>query len=182
MIKKKTWEAVVPGETTTKGDMGMKSKIGDGRYTTAGDRDITVFVIGMRINNWRAVHKWLPVLLAMPPMIKELSMHKELGCMGMQSYVQFPATMMIQYWNSKEELLAYAQAPKHLKAWRTFNKRTRGNTAVGIYHETYLVPSGAYESIYVNMPPFGLGKAIGTEPVTKATGTAEERIGQKAKK
>ncbi|WP_022794365.1 DUF4188 domain-containing protein [Marinococcus halotolerans] len=154
--------------------MGNKNKAG--RYTTPGDREVTVFVIGMRINKWRAVHKWLPVLLSMPPMIKELSMHKELGCLGMQSYIQFPTTMMIQYWHSKEELFAYAKAPKHLKAWRTFNKRTKGNSAVGIYHETYIVPKGAYESIYVNMPPFGLGKALGTEPVTKVTSTANERI------
>ncbi|SDW84371.1 protein of unknown function [Marinococcus luteus] len=153
-----------------------------GRYTTPGDRDVTVFVIGMKINKWRAVHKGLPVLIAMPPMIKELSINKELGCMGIQSYIQFPTTMMIQYWNSKEQLLAYAKAPKHLKAWRTFNKRTKGNDAVGIYHETYIVPKGAYESIYVNMPSLGLGKALGTEPVTKATGTANERMGRTAGK
>ncbi|MDZ5783362.1 DUF4188 domain-containing protein [Marinococcus luteus] len=160
----------------------MASEIMTGRYTTTGSQEVTVFIIGMRINRWRAVHKWLPVLLAMPPMIKELSINKELGCMGLQSYIQFPATMMIQYWNSEEQLLAYAKEPKHLKAWRTFNKRTKGNDAVGIYHETYIVPKGAYESIYVNMPSFGLGKAIGTEPVTKANGTAKERLNRKAGK
>jgi len=31
--------------------------------------------------------------------------------------------------------------------------------SVGIWHETYQVARGAYENIYVNMPPFGLGKA-----------------------
>ena len=29
----------------------------------------------------------------------------------------------------------------------------------GIWHETYLVRNGEYETIYGNMPPFGLGKA-----------------------
>lgn len=165
-----------------RGGIRMSSKIMSGRYTTTEDQGVTVFVIGMRINKWRAIHKWLPVLLAMPPMIKELSINKEIGCLGVQSYLQLPTTMMIQYWNSKEELFAYARGPKHLKAWRTFNKRTKGNSAVGIYHETYIVPKGSYESIYVNMPPFGLGKALGTEPVTKATGTAKERIDRTAGK
>ena len=30
---------------------------------------------------------------------------------------------------------------------------------VGIWHETYLVGEGRHESVYVNMPPFGLGRA-----------------------
>ena len=35
--------------------------------------------------------------------------------------------------------------------------RDRGD--IGIWHETYLVPAGSYESIYSNMPRFGLAVA-----------------------
>jgi len=34
--------------------------------------DFVVFIIGMRINKPWKVHKWMPVLLAMPRMLKEL--------------------------------------------------------------------------------------------------------------
>ena len=50
------------------------------------------------------------------------------------------------------------------------------NEAVGFYHETYNVDSHQYENIYINMPDFGLGKALGNEPVSKATHTAKQRL------
>ena len=43
-----------------------------------------------------------------------------------------------------------------------FYRRSRRATgAVGIRHETYAVPAGGHESLYVGMPPTGLGKAFG---------------------
>jgi hypothetical protein len=35
---------------------------------------------------------------------------------------------------------------------------------VGVWHETYVVEPGNYENIYVNMPPFGLGKIGALSP------------------
>ncbi|CDQ37954.1 hypothetical protein BN990_00220 [Virgibacillus salexigens] len=55
----------------------MGKHIYQGRYTAANDEDIVVFLIGMRINHQLAVHKWLPVFMAMPGMIKELYTEKE---------------------------------------------------------------------------------------------------------
>lgn len=158
------------------GGYAMKKSLQEGRFTTENEKELVIFVIGMRINRFRSIRKWLPVLLAMPPMIKELSIRKDLGCLHLQSYVQLPTTMMIQYWESEEQLLAYAKGDKHTKAWKTFNKRAKENPAVGIYHETYIIPAKSYESIYVNMPVFGLGKAIGTEKVETATNTASDRL------
>ncbi|GAA0607969.1 hypothetical protein GCM10009001_26650 [Virgibacillus siamensis] len=42
----------------------MGKKIFEGRYTTENNQDIVVFPIGMRINKWLAVRKWLPVFTA----------------------------------------------------------------------------------------------------------------------
>ncbi len=42
------------------------------RLTASLDGDFVVFLIGMRVNNPLKVHKWMPVFVAMPPMIKEL--------------------------------------------------------------------------------------------------------------
>lgn len=87
---------------------------------------------------------------------------------------------VIQYWESHEKLLAYATAQdhKHRPAWTEFNRRVRaGHGKVGIWHETYLVPAGAYETIYVNMPPHGLAAATGTAPISRRGNTAAERLG-----
>jgi Domain of unknown function (DUF4188) len=45
------------------------STIQPGRFTAAFDQPLAVFVIGMRINHFRKVGKWLPVARAMGPMI-----------------------------------------------------------------------------------------------------------------
>lgn len=154
----------------------MGHKLYPGRYTVENGTDIVVFTIGMRINKWWAIHKWFPVFLAMPAMIKELYTNKELGFLSMESFISFRTTFMMQYWQSEQQLFAYARGQKHLKAWKAFNKKVGNNDAVGIYHETYLVQKGHYESIYGNMPKFGLGKVFGTVPVNEARKTAAKRL------
>jgi hypothetical protein len=69
--------------------------------------------------------------------------------------------ILVQYWRSMDQLLAYAKNPQsqHLPAWADFNKAVGTDGSVGIWHETYKASPGSYESIYVNMPAFGLGKA-----------------------
>jgi hypothetical protein len=68
---------------------------------------------------------------------------------------------MVQYWESKEKLFAYAtdKNAEHLPAWKSFNQKVGVSGEVGIWHETYVIAPGTYENIYVNMPEFGLGKA-----------------------
>ncbi len=154
----------------------MREKVFAGRYTVEYEKNFTVFIIGMRINQWWAIHKWLPVLLAMPPMIKELYMNKSIGCMSMENFFSLRTTLMIQYWNSEDELLSYAKGGQHLKAWRDFNKKIGNNSAVGIYHETYNIKDGNFETIYGNMPKFGLAKAMNHGPVTPITNSAKKRL------
>lgn len=58
-------------------------------------------------------------------MIKELYSHKdELGFLSMESYFGLRTTVMIQYWRSMDDLLAYAKSEKHLTAWKHFNQRS----------------------------------------------------------
>lgn len=154
----------------------MNGNVFPGRFTAEDHEGIVVFIIGMRINKWRAVRKWFPVMMAMPPMLKELATHKELGCLSSESFFKPPITFMVQYWRTEEELHAYSKGQNHLSAWKTFNKKAKNNDAVGIYHETYLISSGQSESIYVNMPDFGLGKALGKKAVTPATASARQRL------
>lgn len=130
------------------------------RFAASMDGDFVVFLIGMRINQPWKLHKWLPVAAAMPRMIKELTMQPELGFLHAEMW--FSRTIInVQYWRSMEQLLAYAKNrdARHLPAWKAFNQAIGTDGSVGIWHETYQVAAGGHESVYVNMPPFGLGKA-----------------------
>ena len=133
-----------------------------GRFAATIEGDFVVFLIGMRINRIWAAHKWLPVSRAMPRMLKELFAQPALGLLHAEPCLgPGPTLSTIQYWRSHDQLQAYAHARNHahLPAWAAFQKAARNNTAVGIYHETYLVRAGNYESIYADMPAFGLGRA-----------------------
>ncbi|MEU1279603.1 DUF4188 domain-containing protein [Streptomyces sp. NPDC005805] len=147
----------------------MRAKVLPGRTTTAAEGEAVVFLIGMRINHFWAVHRWLPVLLAMPMMLRELARDRSLGMLHHLMLTGSPRTYcVVQYWESKERLLAYAAAPDRLHRpwWGRVNRLVRkGGGHVGMWHETYVVPAGAYESIYGDMPPSGLGRAYGAVPL-----------------
>src|SRR4051794_6357818 len=149
-----------------------------GRQTAVGDRDVVVFLIGMRINKLRALRQWGPVFVAMPRMLRELSSRPELGLLHAETYLSGRTIQLVQYWRSVEDLHAYSRVSdlEHLPAWRAFNRRARGSDAVGIFHETYVVPASAQESISVNMPPHGLLAAIGAEPVGRRGQSAAHRL------
>ncbi|WP_245808501.1 DUF4188 domain-containing protein [Deinococcus hopiensis] len=137
--------------------------------------DFVVFVIGMRVNQPLKVRAWLPVVRAMPSMVRELQAQPELGLLGSQFY----GLTQIQYWRSMEHLHRYARSREHahLPAWRAFNQNARAaGNAVGIWHETYQVAAGAYETVYVNMPPTGLGRAGTLVPATGYRQTAQGRL------
>jgi hypothetical protein len=137
------------------------SKLFPGRYTATIEGPFVVFLIGMRINRLFAVHKWLPVARAMPPMLRELAADKDSGFLHAEFAIQWPGVTTIQYWRSFEALHAYAhdRDAHHMPAWAAFNRAVGNNGSVGIWHETYEVDPGHYESIYVNMPCWGLAAA-----------------------
>ena len=60
----------------------MAQKILAGRYTASFDASVVVFVIGVRINAFLKIGKWLPVVRAMSPMIAELSARPDSGFLG----------------------------------------------------------------------------------------------------
>jgi len=130
------------------------------RLAAVMEGDFVVFLIGMRINKPLRVDKWFPVASAMPKMLKELYSNPEMGLLHHEMWF-FRTIVLIQYWRSIEQLLAYAKNrdAEHLPAWQAFNKSIGTDGSVGIWHETYMVSDKKYETVYSNMPPFGLGKA-----------------------
>lgn len=149
------------------------------RLTADYGDDLVVFIIGMRINHFLRVGKWLPVLRAMPRMLKELYVDKGSGFLGAEMLRKDMRTpVLIQYWRDFESLEGYARARdrEHWPAWLAFNKAVGTDGSVGIFHETYVVQAHAYETIYGNMPPFGLGKVAGLVPATGNRNEARARM------
>ncbi len=87
---------------------------------------------------------------------------------------------LVQYWRSFEALHAYAhdRNAAHMPAWAEFNRRIGGDGSVGIWHETYTVAPGQFETIYANMPRFGLGRALQHVPASGRMQSARSRIGR----
>lgn len=147
------------------------------RMTVNLEGDFVVFIIGMRINRFWKLHKWLPVAKAMPKMLKELSLNPDSGFLGFQLLGGIPP-VTIQYWKSFEHLEAYAKDrnSSHYPAWKAFNTEIKSNGDVGIWHETYKVTSGNFECVYNNMPKYGLGKIGELVPAIGKRENASGRI------
>ena len=147
------------------------------RLTAHVDEEVVVFLIGMRVNRIWKVHKWLPVALAMPRMLRELKADPHSGLLGFESWIGNP-TIALQYWRSFEHLERYAKdsARLHRPAWAAFNRAVASNGDVGIWHETYRVRPGDFECIYNNMPSFGLAKATTAVSAKGRLETARARM------
>lgn len=149
------------------------------RVTADHAGELVIFIIGMRINRLVRPDKWLPVMRAMAAMLTELHADPESGFLGAENLWKSPRQpVLIQYWRSFEALDTYANDParEHRPAWTRFNRAARGNSAVGIFHETYVVRAGCSETLYAAMPPFGLGKVAGMVPALGSRQVARDRI------
>jgi len=143
-----------------------------GRQQAHPQKPFALFLIGMRINNLLAVHRWGPVAAAMPRMQAELARKPQAGMLWQKNFFSGRITLTLQYWESLEKLFAYAhdREGQHFPAWAAFNRKLKDNRAVGIWHESYAVTPEQAENIYSNMPAFGLGAAIGVSPALARMG------------
>jgi len=149
-----------------------------------GSEELVVFLVGMRINSLWRVRSWLPIVLAMRRrMLPELFADPSLGLLSARTFSSGRVILVLQYWRSFEDLAAYARATDHphLPVWRDFNRRIRDNGTVGIWHETYRVGPGRVESIYGNMPRFGLALATNHVEVSAGRHAAATRMGTTAR-
>lgn len=152
-----------------------------GRYTANRLEPFVVFLIGMRVNQFRAVKKWLAVVQAMGPMMQSLAQDPEKGLLGSEMFFRaWPLeTCMVSYWRSFEDLTHFArnENDSHWPAWQQFMRDVGADGSVGIWHETYRVAAADYECIYSNMPAFGLAAATTHVPISEKTRMAKARMG-----
>ena len=149
-----------------------------GRVTAAVDTDFVVLLIGMRVNGIRNFRRTWRLFSAMSGMIRELSGDRTTGYLGGESWFGNP-TIMVQYWRSFDHLEGYArsQEHRHRPAWAAFNDALRHGGQVGVWHEAYHVRPGEFETVYNNMPLFGLARATKSVPAIGRRETASGRRG-----
>jgi len=155
------------------------------RVAAERDEPFVVFHIGLRINAFWKIHRWLPIFLIAPRMVRELVSDPESGLLGSRTVVG-PGIRnigFVQYWDSFDALREYARDSDrlHFPAWQDYYENgTKEDAAVGIWHETYVVQPDEYETVYNNMPPHGLAASDETEivPASDQRRTAAGRLGQ----
>jgi hypothetical protein len=79
-----------------------------GRQQAHPQKPFALFLIGMRINNLLAVHRWGPVVAAMPRMQAELARKPQAGMLLQKNFFSGRITLTLQYWQSMEQLFAHA--------------------------------------------------------------------------
>ena len=151
-----------------------------GRFTAQTDEPFVVFLVGARVNKFFAFSKWLPVSSAMQAMLKALYENPQKGFLHGESFFQlYPfTTLLLSYWRSFDDLELFARSKDdpHLGAWRRFNQAVGADGSVGIWHETYRVEPGKFETLYGNMPVFGLAAATQHVPATGQRLTGRNRL------
>ena len=156
-------------------------KVVPGRFSADINESFVVFLIGVRVNNIWAIDKWMPTVQSMGPMLSSLRQYPEKGLLGKETFFRpFPiSVVLITYWKSFEHLEHFARSADdpHLEPWRRFNKSIGNDGSVGVWHETYLVQPGQSESIYVNMPVFGLAAATQHVAAVGRKETSRRRLG-----
>lgn len=149
------------------------------RVTVDEREEFVVLLIGMRINRWWKLHRWLPVALSMRRMVKQLGqLPRDSGYLGGEYRTVGNPIIFVQYWRSYDRLEAYASNKDlaHLPMWGWFFKAIALGGDVGIYHEAYRIAPGNYESVYLNMPPFGLGRVFPRVPAARGLKSSRGRM------
>ena len=129
------------------------------------DSEIVVFLIGTRNNH--------PMGMLAPgakelgdyfvKMTRDLHAHaEEFGFLGMTSWLNSAdrttnsELLEVCYFRTVEGLHKFAHSDYHRVGWNWWNKTIKQHPHLSIYHETYHVPKGHWESIYVNSHVSGI--------------------------
>ena len=125
--------------------------------------DVVVFLIGVRINHPLGMLAPGFRELNMAGMVKDLEDHsEEYDFLGMTNWLNASdrttnsEIMQVCYFRSNEGLQKFAHAEIHRTNWDHWNRTSKKNPHLSIYHETYHVPKGHWESIYINSHVSGI--------------------------
>jgi hypothetical protein len=151
-----------------------------GRWMARRSEPFAVFLFGMRLNHARGLPRFLWGLRVLRRVVADLERHPARGFLAGRVYRAGRSLIAVQYWESFDALDAYARdhAMPHRPAWQRYLREALDDPAVGLWHETYLADAGAWEGVYVNMPPWGLGAGVELAAMRADRGSARQRLRQ----
>ena len=95
------------------------TEIFNGRYTARAGKPLVLFLIGLRLNKLWAVHKWLPVFIAMPRMLAELDRKPEPACSRIGCIIPDGFSWCSNIGSFRQaHRLRHDPSAKHYPAWR----------------------------------------------------------------
>jgi len=135
-----------------------------GEIETASSRKIAVLHLGAKSNHpfgyfapqFKAVGGWLD------KMNEGFDYGTTKGFLGQTTFHRLdergaPEVVAISYWNSIEDIWAFAHGDLHREAWQWWEKTIKENGYVGINHEIFEADAQHWENIYVNFQPTMMG-------------------------
>jgi Domain of unknown function (DUF4188) len=134
--------------------------------------ELVVIYLGMRANSLRGVK----TLMGFGSKIRKAVAEEPEGLLLHENlmFSMFPPHGgMRQYWRDFQSLEKWARSGVHAQWWRDFLSEPGG---AGFWHETYF-RGGEIESLYIDMPPVGLGVFAGTVPARGSMFSARSRLG-----
>jgi hypothetical protein len=136
-------------------------QIYNGKYTSKPENPFVVFIFGMRINSILYFWLWLPFLFRLIRMVKRLRQYRDSGMMNAHIFLSGKGLGVMQYWESFDKLENFAldNNDMHMPNNKKYKKSVGKSGLVGIWHETYLVEQDKFETMYYNMPKWGLARA-----------------------
>ena len=146
-----------------------------------------VFLFGMRLNRLSSpsgLRRWLWARRALRRVLADLAAHPERGLLAGKVWRSGRELLAVQYWTSFEALDDWARdhSLPHRPAWQRYLREALSDRAddpaLGLWHETYLAVPGAWEGIYVQMPPTGVGAAGPVLDMGATKGSARDRLRQ----
>lgn len=141
-----------------------------GRYgNKPADSEIVVFLIGTRCNHPLGILApgVKDIVSYFSSMATDLDKYREeFGFLGMTSWMNSSdrttnsEIMEVGYFRSIEGLHKFAHSKYHRPGWDWWNKHHKTYPHLSIYHETYHVPKGHWENIYVNSHVSGINTTM----------------------
>jgi hypothetical protein len=134
--------------------------------------DLIVIYLGQRVNSLRGLKTLLSFRAKISKSVDAhpdgLLLHENL----MYSLIP-PHSGIRQYWRDFDSLERWARSLPHKAWWREFLRDTGGT---GFWHEAYF-RGGQVESVYMDMPAFGLSKFAPLKAARGSLFSARRRLG-----
>jgi len=138
----------------------------DGSFTaTPAAESIVVFHLGARINHplgplapgAKAIDDWVRKM--MDAMTADAEKY---GVLGLSHWIKQEAAagnevMNLFYLRDYDALHRFAHDALHMDGVAWWTRIVKDHPHIAIFHETYVVPKGQWENIYINSKPTGMG-------------------------